>query len=103
MRALGLESLRDAIAGEVVAPGDAGWDQARLAWNLLADQHPALVVIAGEDADIASTVRFARGNGLRVAPQATGHGATCLGDLRDAILLQTSRLNGISIDPQART
>jgi hypothetical protein len=103
MRALGLESLRDTIAGEVVAPGDAGWDQARLAWNLLADQHPALVVIAGEDADIASTVRFARGNGLRVAAQATGHGATSLGDLRDAILLQTSRLNGISIDPQART
>ena len=28
------------IAGQVVTPDDADWDQARSAWNLAADQHP---------------------------------------------------------------
>ncbi len=99
----GAEQLRGAIAGAVVASSDPGWDAARQAWNLTVDQHPALVVRAGAVADIAATVRFAAANGLRVAVQATGHGATSLGELDDAILLRTSELDGVVVDPEART
>ena len=97
------EALRDALAGDVVAPGEDAWDGARQAWNLVADQRPALVVLAATPADIAATVRFARANGLRVAPQSTGHGAASLGDLAGAILLRTGRLSGVAIDADART
>ncbi|HEX4307753.1 MAG TPA: FAD-binding oxidoreductase [Solirubrobacterales bacterium] len=95
--------LREALAGEVIAGGETGWDAARQAWNLTADQRPPLVVFAESAADIAATVRFAAANGLRVAPQSTGHGATSMGDLADAILLKTSRLTGVAIDPSSRT
>jgi FAD/FMN-containing dehydrogenase len=71
-----VEPLRAAIAGEVVEPTDPGWDAARQAWNLIADQHPALVVLAAAPEDITASVRFAAANGLRVAAQGTGHGAT---------------------------
>jgi hypothetical protein len=30
----GLDALRAAIAGQVFVPGEAGYDQARRAWNL---------------------------------------------------------------------
>jgi len=96
-------SLRAEIAGDVVARGDAGWDAARQAWNLTADQRPPLVVLAGSTADVAATVRFAAANGLKVAPQSTGHGASCMGDLAGTILLRTSRLTAVSVDPAART
>ncbi len=93
--------LQGALTGEVVAQGDAGWDAARQAWNLTADQRPPLVVMAESAADVVATVRFATANGLRVAPQSTGHGATSMGDLAETILLRTSRLTAVSVDPGA--
>jgi hypothetical protein len=94
--------LRDAVQGDVVVAADAGWDEARRAWNLMADQSPELVVIANDVKDIAATVRFGAANGLRVAVQSTGHGATSLGELSGAILLRTPRLDAVSVDPEAR-
>src|SRR3954464_11314215 len=35
---LALPALRDAMSGRVSAPGGIDWDEARQAWNLLADQ-----------------------------------------------------------------
>ena len=99
----GLDSLRDALTGDVVAPGDPAWDDARQAFNLAADQRPALVVRAGAPADLAATVRHAAAHDLRVAPQGTGHGALSLGDLTDTILLRTGALAGVTVDPAART
>lgn len=98
-----VDVLRAALEGDAVVPGDPGWDAARQAWNLTADQHPALVVLAHSAADVAATVRFAAANGLRVAPQSTGHGASSMGDLAGTILLRTSRLTAVSVDPTART
>lgn len=95
--------LRKALSGDVVAQGEAGWDEARRAWNLAADQRPPLVVLAESTADVAATVRFAAANGLKVAPQSTGHGATSMGDLAETILLKTSRLKAVAVDPAART
>src|SRR5215471_13738487 len=60
MAGRGLEALRAAIAGRVFIPGEAGYDQARQAWNLAVDQRPAVVVEAGSAADVAQAVRFAR-------------------------------------------
>ncbi|HVW47936.1 MAG TPA: FAD-binding oxidoreductase [Solirubrobacterales bacterium] len=98
-----LGKLRAGLTGDVIAEGEAGWDAARQAWNLTADQRPPLVVMAGSLADVATTVRFAAANGLKVAPQSTGHGATSMGDLAGTILLKTSRLTAVSVDPAART
>src|SRR5690349_9291403 len=93
-----------AIAGRVATPSDPDWDEARLAWNLAADQRPEAVAFAEGADDIAKTVRFATENGLRVAGQGTGHGAFGLaGSLEGAILLKTERMRGVEIDPSAQT
>ncbi len=86
-----LEALREQLHGDALVRGDSAWDAARQAWNLLARQEPALVVMAESADDVAATVRFARAHGLRVAPQGTGHGAATIAGLGDAILLRTSR------------
>ncbi len=97
-----LDALRKQLDGEVVGPGDDGWDAARQAWNLAVDQRPAVVVVAAGAQDVAETLAFAAENGLGVAPQATGHGAAPLGALDGAILLRTSRLNGVEVDAERR-
>jgi FAD binding domain len=99
----GLQALRAAIAGQVLVPCEAGYDQGRQAWNLAVDQRPAVVVEAGSDADVAHAVRYARTHGIRIAPQGTGHGAGPLEPLDGAMLLRTTRMRKVDIDPAART
>lgn len=91
------------VAGRIATPDDADWDQARAAWNLVADQRPVAVVFAESAEDVAATVRFAAENGLKVAAQGTGHGAAPLAPLEGTILLKTERMRGIEVDPEART
>jgi FAD/FMN-containing dehydrogenase len=91
------------IDGNVVTPDDGDWDQARSAWNLSADQHPAAVAFVESPADVVATVRFAATNGLHVSGQGTGHGAIALESLDDTILVKTERMRGIEIDADART
>src|SRR5436309_3069624 len=92
-----------AIAGRVATPNDPDWDQARMAWNLAADQTPEAVAFVENPDDVAKTVRFAADNGLRVAGQGTGHGAVALRSLEDAILIKTERMREVEIDPEAQT
>ena len=68
----GADGLRSSIAGDVFFPGDDGYDEARRAWNLAADQRPAV--------GRARRVRRRRGPGGAVRPLArdahrtAGHG-----------------------------
>ena len=98
-----LEELERALEGEVVKSADRGWDAARLAWNLAVDQHPAAVVFPTGADDVADAIAFARGAGLGIAVQSTGHGASSRGPIHDALLLNMARLDGFEIDPVTRT
>jgi hypothetical protein len=95
-------ALSDRMTGQVVAPGDPGWDAARQAFNVLLDQQPVAIALPVDEADVIAAVEYARDNGLRVAPQATGHNAGPLGSLHDALLVHVSRLTDVSIDAEAR-
>ncbi len=100
--AIDLSSLAARLSGTALSPGDDGWDAARQAWNLAADQHPAAVVLAQSADDVRATVDFARERGLRVAPQSTGHAASGIASLDGTILLRTLQMDGVEIDAGAR-
>jgi hypothetical protein len=86
----------------ILSSADPGWDDARQAWDLAVDQRPAAVALPDCAADVVAAVRFAREHGLRVAAQGTGHNAAPLGDLADTLLIKTSRMRRLTIDPVAR-
>ena len=96
-----VEASRVRLRGALLRPGEEGYEGARAAWNLNARQSPALVVMAEGAADIFEAVRLARDEGLGVGVMATGHGvgAPCDGGL----LINTSRMRGVHIDPATRT
>ena len=95
--------LAPALEGKLVLPTHSGFDQARQAWNLAVQQHPAAVAYPETAFDVAATVLFAAERGQRVAPQGTGHNAAPFGSLDNTILLKTERMRGVTIDPVART
>jgi FAD/FMN-containing dehydrogenase len=94
--------LTEAFGGAVVLPGDAQYDEARSSFNLLVDQYPAAVAFPSDARDVADAVAYARRRGLRVAPQATGHNQTPLGDMDELLLVSVSRMQDVHVDPAAR-
>jgi FAD/FMN-containing dehydrogenase len=87
----------------ILVPADAAYDEARLAWNRAATQRPAAVALPETPEQVVEAIAYAREHGLRVAPQSTGHAAPLLGEIADALLLKTSRMRRVSVDPVART
>jgi FAD/FMN-containing dehydrogenase len=86
----------------ILTSAHPGWDEARRAWNLAVDQHPAAVALPKSADDVVAAVNFAREHDLRVAAQGTGHNAGPLGLLADTVLINTHAMRRISIDPVAR-
>ncbi len=83
----------------ILTPADAGWDDARKAWNLAVDQRPAAIARPESVADVVAAVAFARNHGLRVAAQGTGHNADPLGPLADTLLVKTDAMRRVTVDP----
>jgi hypothetical protein len=86
----------------ILTAADPSWDEARRAWNLAVDQHPAAVALPETAQDVVAAVDFARRHGLRVAAQGTGHNARPLGSLADTVLINTRAMRQVTIDPVAR-
>lgn len=91
-----LDDLRSQVNGEVLTPGDARYDEARKAWNLATEQHPALIVVAQRAQDIVAAVRFAARAGLGIGVQSTGHGVVRPAD--GNLLIITSRMTDVRVD-----
>ena len=97
-----VRALRSRLTGTALAPGDAGYDEARVAFNLMVQQTPPLIAFPADADDVCQVVRFARERGFRVAPQRTGHNAGPIESLEHTILLRTDKLGGVQVDAAAR-
>jgi len=69
-----LDTLRSDFAGEVIVPGDAGYDSARRIWNASIDKHPGVIARCSGVADICQrrkvcTSEQSAGVGSRRRPQ----------------------------------
>jgi FAD/FMN-containing dehydrogenase len=98
---LDVDDLRLDVRGPVLAAGDDGLAAEVATWNTAVTHTPAVAVGAVCPADVVAAVRFATRHGLPVAVQATGHGPVRNAD--GAVLVTTSRMQGVRIDPVRRT
>jgi FAD/FMN-containing dehydrogenase len=96
------EALRQAIGGQVIAPQDAGYDDARRVWNASIDRRPALIARCASAADVAATVSFAVANGIEVTVRGGAHsmGGTSVAD--GALMIDLSGLNHVTVDPESK-
>jgi FAD/FMN-containing dehydrogenase len=87
----------------IVSVGAPDFDQSRLAFNLTVDQRPQEIAFPSDAAEVASIVRRAREQGLRITSQRAGHGAQPLDWERPGLLLRTDAMQGVTVDADART
>ena len=99
----GLAQLTDRFAGEIVRPGDAGYDDARKVWNSAIDKRPALIVKPADADDVVTALRFAREQELVLAVRCGGHSIPGLSVCDDGIVIDLGAIRGATVDPVART
>jgi FAD/FMN-containing dehydrogenase len=97
------ERLRDSIRGPVIDPNHQDYDAARAIWNGAIDRRPACVARCTGVADVVAAVRVARERDLLVAVRAGGHGVGGHALCDDGLVIDLSPMNGIRVDPAART
>ena len=68
-----VDGLRAAITGDVLAPGDAGYDDACEMFNSMIAKRPGLVARCATTDDVVAAVNFARDRDLEVAVRSGGH------------------------------
>lgn len=98
-----VEKLRNSVLGQVLLPGETGYEKARRVWNGMIDRHPAVVVRAAGVADVIAAVRMARADKMLLAVRGGGHNvaghATCDGGM----VLDLSALRSVRVNPVACT
>jgi FAD/FMN-containing dehydrogenase len=98
-----IESFGAQIAGEVVAPEHAAYDEARKVWNGMIDRHPALIVRCKSTGDVAAAVNFARDNGLLVSVRGGAHSTPGYSTCDGGIVIDLQPMNGVQVDADTRT
>jgi FAD/FMN-containing dehydrogenase len=95
--------LAASLRGDLITPGDPGYDQARAVYNAMIDKHPAAIARCRDSADVVACVRFAREHGVEIAVRGGGHSAGGLGVWDDALVIDLSLLRSTTVDPEAHT
>ncbi|HEY1004161.1 MAG TPA: FAD-dependent oxidoreductase, partial [Streptosporangiaceae bacterium] len=99
----GYEELAAAIRGDLIRPGDPGYDQARAVYNAMIDKHPQAIARVRDTADVIACVRFARARAIPISVRGGGHNAAGLGVGDDALVIGLSTLRGTTVSPDRRT
>jgi FAD/FMN-containing dehydrogenase len=98
-----IQKFAEGLRGELIIPADAGYDEARSVYNAMIDKKPGAIVRCENVADVIASVNFARQNNLDLAIRGGGHNGAGLGMVDDGLVIDLSPMNGIRVDPQART
>ncbi|MDQ0576424.1 FAD-binding oxidoreductase [Agromyces albus] len=95
-----LDSLGTSLGDRLTFPGDPLWDAVRSPWNLAVDQRPAAVAVPADVDEVRALLEAARADGLQLAVQPSGHGAS--GSLEGTVLVRTSAFRDVEVDTEAR-
>jgi FAD/FMN-containing dehydrogenase len=98
-----VQELREAVKGEVIAPGDEGYLEACRVWNGMYDnRRPALVVRCEGTADVIAAVGFARSNDLPLAVRGGAHSVAGFSTTDGGLVIDLSPMRNVRVDLGAK-
>jgi FAD/FMN-containing dehydrogenase len=93
-----LRALRSAVRGQVLAPGDGGYDSARVIFNKRFDGlRPPAVVRARDAADVRAVVGWAQQFDVALVSRSGGHAYNGASTSDDAVVVDVGRLDGVTL------
>src|SRR3954451_460683 len=96
-----MQMLED-FNGNVLRPGDAEYEGARVVWNAMHDRRPALIARPESAEDVARAIGYARAKDVLVAVRCGGHSMPGHSVCDDGMVIDLRALNEVRVDPVAR-
>src|SRR5215813_3113718 len=97
-----IAELAPSFTGQLLQPGDPGYDEARRVHNGLIDKRPALIARCRGTADVADAVKLARALGLEVAVRGGGHNVAGRATIDNGLMIDLAPMKGIHVDPRTK-
>jgi len=91
------------FGGTSIAPGDAGYDDARAVFNGMIDRRPAVIARCREVSDVVAVVDHARDNALPLSVYGGGHGVTGSAVVDAGVCLDMRGMRAVVVDAEAAT
>src|SRR6516165_11958686 len=98
-----IAALKSELRGEVIEPGDPGYDAARKVYNAMIDRKPRLIVRCADVADVIAALKFGREHKLPISVRGGGHNAAGSGICDDGLVIDLSLIKYVRVDPKKRT
>lgn len=95
-------TLRDAIRGRILEPGDIDYDAARTVWNGMIDRRPRYIAQCLDADDVAEAVRFAVNEHLEISVRCGGHGIVGHAVAHDGLMIDLQPMGSVTVDPARR-
>jgi FAD/FMN-containing dehydrogenase len=100
---ISIRELRAALKGQIIAPGDAGYDQARSVFYGGFDHRPALIIRPVDATEVSLVVSLARESGLPLAVRSGGHSNAGHSVSEGGITLDLRDMRALEIEPDNHT
>jgi FAD/FMN-containing dehydrogenase len=97
-----ITEFRSKVRGEVLLPGDPGFEAARTIWNAMIDRKPGLIVRCAGTADVMRSVALARDHGLIVSVRGAGHNIAGNAVCDDGLMIDLSTMKSVHVNPKTR-
>src|SRR6266508_3637044 len=88
------------FGGELIEPGDAGYDDTRSVFNGMIDRKPALIARCTSAGDVVAAINAAREQSVPLSIYGGGHGVTGAAVVDGGICVDLRTLNRIVVDPE---
>jgi FAD/FMN-containing dehydrogenase len=98
-----LHALSERMKGSLLAPGDAGYDDARAVFNAMIDARPAAIAQCFDAADVGAAIAFAREHDIPTAVRAGGHSVAGMSTVEDGLVIDVRLMDVVNVDPDGRT
>ena len=95
--------LRAVLKGRVIAPDDAGYDEARTIFYGGIDRRPAVIVRTADSTDVGHVISLARETGLELAIRSGGHSNAGHSTTDGGIVLDLRDMKALEIDVASRS
>ena len=97
------DEVSASFTGELVGPGDPGYERARRVHNGLIDKRPALIAQCRTIPDIMDAVTIGQEQGTEISVRGGGHNVAGLAVTDGGLMIDLAPMKGIRIDPARRT
>jgi FAD binding domain/Berberine and berberine like len=95
-------SLRRRFNGNLLRPGESGYEDARSIWNGMVARTPGLIARCADVSDVQNAVRAASDTGILTAVRCGGHSLAGFSSCDGGLVIDLSKMRQVAVNAEAR-